>query len=85
MFKVVATYTSLQHTFHYFMKIIAIPAKLLDKVLCRSADLFRELDCVDTTEDDVVGTHRVRARERRAARSCDISTHTNHVMSLTFQ
>ena len=44
-----------------------IPTQPLDKVVCISANLFRELDDINAFQDDVVDFHWIRAREWWAA------------------
>ena len=44
----------------------ALPAELLDEVGSVLSDLLGELHHVDAPQDDVVGLHGVRTRERRA-------------------
>ena len=42
-----------------------VPTELLDEVGCVPGHLLRELDGINSPEDDVVGLHRIRAREWR--------------------
>ena len=45
------------HTHARLLALSLSPAQSLDEVLCTSADLLRELDDINSLEDDVVGSH----------------------------
>lgn len=47
------------------MEVVAQPAEAFDEVSSALGDLLGELHHVDASEDDVIGHHRVRAREGR--------------------